>query len=82
MLNQIQSFSQSLGLDILIYMLRIYLRLKVSNSRAQASSLPLFAFIFAFNLPILPSLFSKTLLKSHGNAYHYDFFQTLPKAIG
>ena len=74
MLNQMQSFSYSLGLDVLIYSESL-------NSSVQTSSLSLFAFISAFNLPtfsLRSSLFSKALMKSHGNAYQCDFFQTLP----
>lgn len=84
-LNQMQNFSYSLGQDILIYLLRIYLRLEVSNSRAQTSSLSLFAFISAFNLPILSwvhLLFSKTLWKHMAMSSTMIFSKPFPKARG
>lgn len=54
MLNQMQSFGYSLRLDILIYILRVNMRLKISNSGAQIAGLPLFVFISAFKSPIVP----------------------------
>lgn len=78
-----QSFSYSLGMNILIYMLRLYLRLKVSNSRLKFLVFSSILFHFCFkisNSSLTSSLSIKTLLKSHGNAYLCDFFQPLPQS--